>query len=147
IIDDEADQASMNTKVQRGDESTTYRRIGEVRRACLHHTFLQYTATPQAPLLISLIDALSPSFVRVLEPGTGYVGGRELFAQLGAPYVRAIPDAELAVDPEEAAVPPTSLLEALRVFMVGVAAEYAASRANPGGHRSMLVHPSHRTAR
>jgi hypothetical protein len=147
IIDDEADQASMNTKVRQDDESTTYLRIGEVRQTCPHHTFLQYTATPQAPLLISLIDALSPSFVRVLEPGPGYVGGRELFIELGAPYVRPIPDAELAVDPEEAAVPPESLLEALRIFMIGVAAEYANSRTNPGGHRSMLVHPSHRTAR
>lgn len=147
IIDDEADQASMNTKVKQADESTTYRRIGELRRACPHHSFLQYTATPQAPLLISLIDALSPNFVRVLEPGPGYIGGRELFIELGDSHIREIPDAELAVDPEEADAPPDFLLEALRIFMLGVAAGYVTSRANPGGHRSMLVHPSHRTTR
>jgi len=147
FIDDEADQASMNTKVRDEDESTTYRRIGELRRCCPHHTFLQYTATPQAPLLISLLDALSPTFVRVLEPGEGYVGGREFFVERGPPYVQAIPEEELVVDPEEAGVPPESLLDALRVFLVGVAAEYAASRANPAGNRSMLVHPSHRTDR
>ena len=147
IIDDEADQASMNTKVNQAEESTTYQRIGEMRHACPRHTFLQYTATPQAPLLISLIDVLSPNFVRVLDPGSGYVGGRELFIERGRTHVRPIPDGELAVDPEDADMPPDSLLDALRVFMLGVAASYASSRANPGGHRSMLVHPSHRTAK
>jgi hypothetical protein len=147
IIDDEADQASMNTKVNQSEESTTYQRIGEMRHACPHHTFLQYTATPQAPLLISLIDVLSPNFVRVLDPGSGYVGGRELFIERDRTHVRPIPDGELAVDPEDADAPPDSLLDALRVFMLGVAASYASSRTNPGGHRSMLVHPSHRTAK
>jgi Z1 domain len=147
IIDDEADQASMNTKVNQSEESTTYQRIGEIRRACPHHTFIQYTATPQAPLLISLIDALSPNFVRVLDPGNGYVGGRELFIERHDSHIREIPDDELAVDPEDADAPPDSLLDALRVFMLGVAASYATSSANPSGHRSMLVHPSHRTAK
>jgi hypothetical protein len=147
IIDDEADQASMNTKVNQADESTTYQRIGEIRSACPHHTFLQYTATPQAPLLISLIDALSPNFVHILDPGDGYVGGRELFIEHRGTHVVDIPDDELAVDPEDADAPPDSLLKALRVFLVGVAASYAVSEANPGGNRSMLIHPSHRTVK
>jgi hypothetical protein len=147
IIDDEADQASMNTKVNQAEESTTYQRIGEIRAACPHHTFLQYTATPQAPLLISLIDTLSPNFVHILEPGAGYVGGQELFIEHHETHVRPIPDHELAVDPEDADGPPDSLLDALRVFLLGVAASYATSAAIPGGNRSMLVHPSHRTTR
>jgi len=80
IIDDEADQASLNTGVTRGEESTTYRRLMTLRAALPNHTYLQYTATPQAPLLISIIDSLSPNFVQVLEPGDAYVGGREFFA-------------------------------------------------------------------
>ncbi len=145
IIDDEADQASMNTKVRQADESTTYRCIGEIRQCIPHHTFLQYTATPQAPLLISLIDTLSPKFVEVLEPGSGYVGGREFFIERRDTYVREIPEEELAVDPEVVDDPPSSLLEALRIFMIGVAANYV--RSNPRGNRSMLIHPSHRTER
>lgn len=147
IIDDEADQASMNTKVNQSDESTTYQRIGDIRSACPHHTFLQYTATPQAPLLISIIDALSPNFVQILEPGAGYVGGQELFIEHRNTHICPIPDHELATDPEDADGPPDSLLEALRVFLLGVAASYATSAANPGGNRSMLVHPSHRTTK
>lgn len=145
VIDDEADQASMNTRVQQGEESTTYRRIGEVRQELPHHTFLQYTATPQAPLLINLIDALSPSFVQVLEPGHGYVGGHEFFEERYNTHVRAIPENELQADPEEDDAPPESLLEALRVFFIGVAAGHATNATS--GNRSMLVHPSHRRER
>lgn len=145
IIDDEADQASMNTKVKRNDESTTYRRIGELREQAPHHSFLQYTATPQAPLLISLIDVLSPSFVQILQPGSGYVGGREFFIDHHNTHIREIPVFELQADPEEESETPDSLLQALRVFMVGVASSMVLS--NTRGNRSMLVHPSHRTDR
>ena len=58
IIDDEADQASLNNLVRRNEESATYRRIVRIRALLPTHTFLQYTATPQAPLLINLIDTL-----------------------------------------------------------------------------------------
>ena len=60
IIDDEADQASLNTEVAQGDESTTYRCLMDLRESLPSHTYLQYTATPQAPLLLSIIDSLSP---------------------------------------------------------------------------------------
>ena len=143
VIDDEADQASLNAAVARSKESTTYRRLMEVRDALPLHTFLQYTATPQAPLLISIIDSLSPSFVTVLEPGEDYVGGREFFGRTSR-YVRLIPDHDLPVGPAPGIDPPESLLDALRVFMVGVTAGFVAS--DDSGNRSMLVHPSFRTS-
>ena len=46
VIDDEADQASLNTAVTRREESTTYRRLMALRRTLPSHTYLQYTATP-----------------------------------------------------------------------------------------------------
>jgi hypothetical protein len=66
IIDDEADQVSLNNEVNQGDESSTYSSLLGLRDVLPNHTYLQYTATPQAPLLINIIDALSPNFVRVL---------------------------------------------------------------------------------
>ena len=90
IVDDEADQASLNTAVARREESTTYRRLMALRRTLPSHTYLQYTATPQAPLLISIIDSLSPNFVEVLSPGDTYVGGQEFFGD-NLSYVRVIP--------------------------------------------------------
>lgn len=142
IIDDEADQASLNNDVAQGDESTTYTRIMELRQSCPHHTYLQYTATPQAPLLINIIDSLSPNFVQVLEPGPEYVGGREFFEN-NQNLVRVIPATDIPTNTNILTEPPESLLEALRVFMVGVAAGLCQGRNR--GNRSMLVHPSHLT--
>ena len=145
IIDDEADQASLNTKAAKGGESTTYRRLMDLRKVLPRHSFVQYTATPQAPLLISIIDSLSPSYVSVLEAGSEYVGGREFFSESGRNLVRVIPDEEVPGKDEGTYEPPDSLLLALRVFMVGVAAGILTS--GNRGNRSMLVHPSHLVAK
>jgi hypothetical protein len=143
IVDDEGDQASLNTQVAQGQESTTYRRLMALRRGLPSHTYLQYTATPQAPLLINIIDSLSPNFVHVLAPGEDYAGGQEFFGG-NSPYVRVIPSQEVPTTSNPLTEPPDSLLEALRVFMIGVTAGLRES--GNRGNRSMLVHPSHRTA-
>jgi hypothetical protein len=143
VIDDEADQASLNTEVAQGRESTTYRCLMELRQLLPNHTYIQYTATPQAPLLISIIDSLSPNFVQVLEPGADYVGGREFFGGDHS-LIRVIPPQEVPTNTNPLTEPPESLLEALRIFMVGLAAGLRESRNT--GNRCMLVHPSHRTA-
>jgi hypothetical protein len=137
IVDDEADQASLNTKVKQGEESTTYTRLRELRDALPCHTFLQYTATPQAPLLINIADILSPDFVHVLEPGDGYVGGEEFFKQ-GSPYVKVIPAGDIPPNNALPVDPPDSFLEALRLFFVGL----SVSIINKTGRRSMLIHPA-----
>lgn len=133
VIDDEADQASLNTQVQQGGESATYTRLRELRDALPCHTYLQYTATPQAPLLINIADVLSPDFPKVLDSGVDYVGGQEFFAP-GSPYIRTIPSQDIAPGND----PPESMLEAARVFFVGLAASLIRDRKR----RSMLIHPS-----
>lgn len=143
IIDDEADQASLNTEVAQGEESTTYRRLMALRDALPLHSYLQYTATPQAPLLVSIVDSLSPNFVEVLTPGDAYVGGRDFFDD-GQRLVRTIPPSDVPTNANPLPEPPASLLEALRIFMVGVAAGLIQD--GNRGNRSMLVHPSHLTA-
>ena len=143
VIDDEADQASLNTEVVQGEESTTYHRLMALRDALPLHSYLQYTATPQAPLLVSIVDALSPNFVEVLMPGDSYVGGRDFFSE-NQDLVRTIPPIDVPTNANPLAEPPDSLLNALRVFMVGVAA--GLMQEGNHGNRSMLVHPSHRTA-
>ena len=143
IIDDEADQASLNIEVTQGQESTTYRRLMDLRNALPTHTYLQYTATPQAPLLVSIIDSLSPNFVEVLDPGHAYVGARDFFGN-DARYIHIIPPHEVPTPASPLVEPPETLLSALRVFMVGVTAGII--HGHNTGNRSMLVHPSHRTA-
>ena len=145
IVDDEADQASLNTLVKRGRESTTYRRLLELRETVPCHTFLQYTATPQAPLLINIIDSLSPDFVEVLVPGEHYVGGRAFFSE-SRELVRVIPFEDVPTDDNTVVDPPASLLDALRVFLVGIAAGLIQGRSRSNANRSMLVHPSRQIA-
>ncbi len=141
VVDDEADQASMNNNVNRsGEASPTYRRIAEVRSQLPRHTFLQYTATPQAPLLINIIDELSPNFVEVIEPGEGYVGGKELFIDSIGSHVETIPDNEIPTKDEPLEGPPDSLLRALQIFLVGAACGFIKDEGH--GNRSMLIHPS-----
>lgn len=143
IIDDEADQASLNNQVAQRLESSTYRCLMDLRQVLPNHTYLQYTATPQAPLLVSIIDALSPNFVQVLDPGGEYVGGRDFFGDNPA-YARVIPPQDVPSNANPLAEPPGSLLQALRLFMVGVTAGIHAG--GNIGNRSMMVHPSRDTA-
>lgn len=142
VIDDEADQAGLNTGVANSTQSPTYRRILELRRALPAHTYLQYTATPQAPLLISLADSLSPDFVRVLTPGRDYIGGAVFFEDRPE-LVRVISSTEIITANNALTTPPPSYLEALRLFFLGVAAGLVEDDGR--GNRSMLVHPSQGT--
>ena len=146
IVDDEADQASLNTLVKRGRESTTYTRLLALRNVVPCHTFLQYTVTPQAPLLINIIDALSPQFVEVLAPGDDYVGGQTFFGGMHG-LTRVIPHQDIHSDANQLSSPPPSLRDALRIFLVGVAAGLIQGRSATNARRSMLVHPSQRTAK
>ncbi len=146
VIDDEADQAGLNTQVSRGRTSTTYQRLVALRQSLPHHTYLQYTATPQAPLLINLIDTLSPRFAELLTPGGDYVGG-EVFFQLNPTLVRVIPANEIPSRANPVTEVPESLVKALKMFFLGVAAGFIQGDDQQQGrrNRSMLVHPSRET--
>ena len=141
IIDDEADQASLNTLVRTGDESATFAAIDRLRQAIPSHAYIQYTATPYAPLLLDTHDPLFPKFVTFLEPGVGYTGGRSFFIDHSETVIRYVP----ASEEQGSKLPielPQSLQAALWNFLIGSAildAEIAAARPI-----SMLIHPSSR---
>lgn len=100
IIDDEADQASLNglarknwnleRKARITEEekeefeeikkfTTTYNNILELKNELDCHSYIQYTATPQANILSAQRDLLKPSWSVVLEPGSKYTGGKVFF--------------------------------------------------------------------
>ncbi len=151
IIDDEGDQASLNTFARRAarqgieiedltenDVSTIYRRITRLRALFPHHTFVQYTATPQANLFINIMDRLSPNFIKLLTPGDDYTGGIEFFEETPS-LIAEIPASELQTPNHPLHEPPNSLITALRIFFLGVVAgELLKDQRN----RSMLIHPS-----
>jgi hypothetical protein len=155
IIDDEGDQASMNTRAssnarrERNGEvlteiqmSTIYRRIRDLKNIIPHHTFIQYTATPQAPLFINILDNLSPNFIQLLTPGEKYTGGRT-FCQENHFIIRDIPYSEIYGDDNTFQEAPDTLQEAMRIFFLSVTSGYLLGnkKGNPK-NRSMMVHPS-----
>lgn len=145
IIDDEADQISLNTRVNQQDESANYAQILGLRDRAPRHSYLQYTATPQANIFIPLWDRLSPDFCELLTPGAGYVGGHRVFVERGDDLVRIISrtDLDRADDLNDS---PDSLFQAMRIFFLGVAqglVRYNETGERPEpSNRSMMVHPS-----
>ena len=142
IIDDEGDQAGMNTRALKKEVSTTHARITQLRSVFPNHSYLLYTATPQAPLLISRIDTLSPDFGTVLKPGDNYVGGKEFFMEGSGKYIKLIPSGDIPDQDAPPASPPKSMVEALRDFFVGVAIGLHNQDDLNGNNRSMMIHPA-----
>ncbi len=124
IIDDEADQASLNTNAQRNDGSISpiNSLIEDVRSFFDRSTYLQVTATPQALFLQATGHAFRPEFTVLSHPGADYVGGDDFFSGDGQ-LVREFPISDLALlAPGSQPVPstslPSSLQRALDTFMV-----------------------------
>lgn len=130
IIDDEADQASLNTYARKNSKSedweddefsSTYSSILDLRASLSNHSYIQYTATPQAPLLINIMDLLSPMFHVVLTPGKSYTGGRTFFEE-NTDLIFTIPDKEVYHHKHNQLTEcPQSLIDALQLFLMGVA--------------------------
>lgn len=161
IIDDEADQASIDVGTKR--QST----INALIRELLSHpkaAYIAYTATPFANLLIDPADSadLYPrDFVVSLPRSEAYFGPERIFGSLdaeegqepddGLDLVRIIPADEAAVvkpptkkeqlDEWEATVPP-SLRTAVLWFLMATTARRL--RTDDIRHSSMLIHTSMR---
>ncbi|OSZ73147.1 hypothetical protein CAP37_15935 [Hydrogenophaga sp. IBVHS1] len=157
IVDDESDQASLNTNASRirtnrvpaTAMSTTYERILGLRDVLPHHSYLQYTATPQANLLLAQTDLLNPSFSELVTPGDAYTGGYAFFKGAAGLTVD-IPPGDVPTAQTPLKSPPKSLLSALRCFLL-VAAQHALTRDRKSlkpkdRNRSMMVHPAAATA-
>ncbi|MSQ28899.1 MAG: hypothetical protein EXR68_00185 [Dehalococcoidia bacterium] len=141
IIDDEADQASLNLGTPTGSDSKTYAAITRLRAATSTNLYVQYTATPYAPLLINADDHLLPQFIEFLQPGTGYTGGREFFIDAAEKVVRDVPILEEQNGPAPIELPRT-LVDALGSFVSGAVLLLAHDPA--GTPVSMLVHSTQR---
>jgi hypothetical protein len=125
IIDDEADQASPNTRASRDDGtlSPINKAITTLRAYFEKNTYLQVTATPQALFLQSPGHGFRPKFTVLSHPGHDYVGGEDFFAD-DSKLVKEFDLQDIAVlapgpQPTPRLEIPSSLLTALDTFMVG----------------------------
>lgn len=137
IIDDEGDQATLNTKAYRSSISKTYGSVLNLKSKLKSHCFLSVTATPQANILIETFDQLSPDFGELVYPGEGYCGLQEFHGENCDKHIYEIPPSEpnLLDDPGV----PQSVYKAMAMFFVGNAIRH--SRGDMGNH-AMLIHPS-----
>lgn len=140
IIDDEGDEASLNTLVKKGEKSSTYLAIETLKQKLNRHCFLSITATPQANLLIDTLDVLSPDFGVLVDPGKGYCGLDTYHSD--NKYTEKISEKETSLLDEGI---PASFIKALSMFFVACAIQKNRGM-KPGDKYSMLIHPSQRKA-
>ena len=147
IIDDEADQASLNTFAHKNarredwesqDMSSTYESIIRLKKALPNHSYVQYTATPQSLLLIDTDDVLSPKYHTVLTPGEGYIGGKYFFEEHKREHIRIIPEDEVDTKKNPLLECPNSLILALRQFLLSIC--YKVLILGEEKYLSMMVH-------
>jgi len=149
IIDDEADQASLNNQalsnfkkhlVANDDfeekESPTYKKLKEIRSLIPNHSYIQYTATPQALILINQYSALSPNFIKLITPGANYTGGKVFFKE-NPHTIKVIPSKDIEY---LGTTPPESICNAMREFFIG--ATHSKYYKKKPKNRTMMIHPS-----
>lgn len=154
IIDDEADQASLNSygrrnsKYEEDSKSRTYDAILKLRADLPGNTYIQYTATPQANILISMQDLLSPKSHTLLTPGEGYVGGKLFFGKgdngdlYNGELIVEIPEREVFHKKyNQLTEMPQSLKDALMMHTLAVAIVVKYLKVDGVNYLSMMVHP------
>ncbi len=80
VVDDEADSASLNTRINQAEQSTINSLLEGIISLSPASIYLQVTATPQAILLQRLTSNFSPDFTHYFEPGDGYLGGNYFYS-------------------------------------------------------------------
>lgn len=141
IIDDEGDQATLNTKKYSKTSafpSAIYNAVNKLRERLNKHTFVSVTATPQANMLIDSFDVLSPDFGYLVEPSQDYCGLADFHSSINEDkYVLEIPDEEPSIF--DIAGLPDSYITAIAMFFVSNGIRKY--RGDFGTH-AMLFHPS-----
>ena len=153
LIDDEADNASINIRHGAGEVSRINGQVRELLQLFERSCYVGYTATPFANIFIDpasddemLGEDLFPgSFILSLDPPSNYFGANAVFLQDSALYIRHIDDNEDHLPirhPKDIVVSslPPSLIYAVRAFILGRAVRLA--RGQIREHCSMLVNAS-----
>lgn len=85
IIDDEADAASLNTLVNKKEQSSINRYLENIKNSASSSLYLQVTGTPQAIFLQTRASGWHPYFTYYFHPGESYLGGDFFFPESGKP--------------------------------------------------------------
>ncbi|MTH60031.1 Z1 domain-containing protein [Paracoccus litorisediminis] len=153
LIDDEADNASINTAYARDEVTRINGQIRELLSLFHRSCYVGYTATPFANIFIdpdtddeALKQDLFPRhFIIGLDAPSNYFGAQKVFLDARDQHVRLIDDNEDVLPMKHKIdhpvdVLPGSLLKAVRAFIVARAIRNA--RGQQAAHASMLVNAS-----
>jgi hypothetical protein len=166
VLDDEADQATLDTTTQARSSgkknaptqaSVIHRRTVQddegqsIRQTLSHHVFVQVTATPYALLLQNIDNPLRPAFTHLLEPGEGYTGGEAFFdvqhvEQGEPPLVSVDEDESSQIESSTGGYPPLGLQQALAFFLVAAGAQNELEPQSRTSPQNFLCHTSQKTA-
>lgn len=142
IIDDEGDEASLNTnafkKINKAF-SSTYESIVNLIESPCKSAFITVTATPQANFLIRNGDRLSPEFGVLVQPGDGYCGLSVFHGTNMDRYYREISDRDSEIMEDLTSGFPESFRRAFAMFFVGAAIRNYRGDADK---HAMLIHTS-----
>lgn len=154
LIDDEADNASINTRAD-NDPTTINKSIRKLLNLFSDWSYVGVTATPFANIFIlpgkneemENEDLFPSDYIYALDAPTNYIGGNEIFGDK-APYEKSLITINDATDffpyghKQDIFIPvlPDSLYDALRYFLLANAARDI--KGDETSHRSMLVNVS-----
>ncbi len=159
LIDDEADNASINTNNPEADPTAINRSIRHLLSVFRRRTYIGFTATPFANVFIDpdttdqnfFKEELFPrDFIYALESPTNYIGASKVFGdEADTQLIRDFEDAEdtFPLTHKQTLVVsslPNSMKEAINVFCVANAVRDL--RGDATAHRSMLINVSRFTA-
>ena len=138
IIDDEGDQASLNTaKDKIKNASATYKQIREMKAQLNDPMYLSVTATPQANIFLNDWSALRPDSIRLIQPGLGYDGAEKY--HLSENGIIQLVDEEDHNNLAEGSMP-DSLWDAVNYFILASAIKSKRATKNKERYSDMIVH-------
>lgn len=156
LVDDEADNASVNTNKEELDPTRINGLIRSILNTFRKSSYVGYTATPFANIFIDpetenemySHDLFPSDFIYCLSAPDNYFGADKVFAAYGddrRKYLNILNDAEevLPRSARSTFVPielPASLIEAVETFFLACAIRYC--NGEPDKHMSMLVNVS-----
>lgn len=118
IFDDEADAASLNTKVNSNKVSPINRNLSLIKKTSTSSVYIEVTATPQAVLLQSLVSGWRPSFVIYFKPGSQYLGGNFFYSDPTSYCAKFTEDNELdKIIADDDTVIPDGLRDSILTFL------------------------------
>lgn len=165
LLDDEADNASVNTKDPEEDPTAINQAIRKILKTFSQSSYIGYTATPFANIFILPPDEESEkskygedlfprNFIYYINPPDNYVGATKVFGLSEsidglAPVDKSLPLIRHAEDAEQyfpakhrKHLPvdglPDTMIEAIRAFILSCAARRVRGQKNV--HNTMLIH-------